>query len=161
MDRTSFSRGKDKRMLSWKNEGAVLLAITENRNVVLVNLYRHGVRAIVEELPSGTMDSTDETVMAAAKRELLEETGYGDGKFVQTGTLSPNTANHSNTVHCFLATDVRPMADPADDDTERIRIILRPLEDVIKMARENCFRQALHTAALFLALDRMGYLQFK
>ena len=86
--------------------GLTGVAIASHNEVVLVRLYRHGMQQTVLEIPSGGVEASDISVLAAARRELLEETGYGGGMFVETGRLSPNSANHANTVHCFLATEI-------------------------------------------------------
>ena len=52
-----------------------VIALTAERNVVLVDQYRHAVGQIRTEFPAGVVDAA-ETPLAAIKRELLEETGY-------------------------------------------------------------------------------------
>jgi len=82
-----------------------VVAITKNQEVVLVEQYRHGIQKTVLELPGGSMDSEDISPLVAAKRELLEESGYTTNNFVKTGTISRNSSSHINLIHCFLATD--------------------------------------------------------
>ena len=53
--------------LTWLN----IVALTENDDIVLVKLYRHGLGKTVVELPSGGVESYDESVLSAARRELL------------------------------------------------------------------------------------------
>lgn len=141
---------------TWVN----VVAITPQNQVVFVKLYRHGIQQTVLELPSGSVETSDKSILDAAKRELLEETGYGEGEFVETGRLSPNSANHANTVHCFLATGVQQISKPAEDETERLEIVTMPLQEVIKLTRRNGLFQALHVASLFFALDKLGRISF-
>ena len=137
-----------------------VVAITPQDEVVLVKVYRHGIRQTVLEIPSGGVEASDGSILDAARRELLEETGYGEGEFVETGRLSPNSANHTNTVHCFLATGVQHINEPALDETERLEIVTMPLWEVIKLARSNGLFQSLHLASLFFALDKLGKISF-
>jgi 8-oxo-dGTP pyrophosphatase MutT (NUDIX family) len=139
---------------TWVN----VVALTAHVEVVLVRLYRHGIRQTVVELPSGTVDLSDASVLEAARRELLEETGYGGGEFVETATLSPNTANHANRVHCFVATAVEHVCPPILDETERVETVLLPLDKVVELARNNGLLQALHVSSLFFALHTLGRL---
>ncbi len=138
-----------------------VVAITSQNEVILVRLYRHGIQQTVLEIPSGGVEASDISVLAAARRELLEETGYGGGTFVETGQLSPNSANHANTVHCFLATGVEQISKPAEDEMEQLEIVRIPLLEVSNLVRNHGFFQALHVASLFFALDRLGKLNFQ
>ena len=56
-----------------------VVAVTPDDRLVLVRQYRNGVGAVHDELPAGTVEPGDPDSLAAAKRELLEETGYGAG----------------------------------------------------------------------------------
>jgi ADP-ribose pyrophosphatase len=135
-----------------------VVALTHDHDVVLVRQYRHGVQQTVLELPSGTVETTDASPLAAVQRELLEETGYAGAHVVETGRLSPNSANHANWTYCFLATGAEPVAAPLAEDTERVETVLMPLADVIGLARKGGLFQALHVGSLFFALHALGTL---
>lgn len=138
-----------------------VVALTSSEDVVLVRMYRHGIGQTVIELPSGGVEPSDNSVLSAAKRELLEETGYGGGKWLEVGRLSPNSANYTNVVHSFLATGVNRISDPRWDETEFNDIVLMPINKTIQLLQENRFFQALHVGALFFALGHLGKLVFK
>jgi len=106
---------------TWLN----IVALTAQEEVVLVRLYRHGIRQTVLELPSGAVESSDASVLDATRRELLEETGYGGGAFclpdrlrgtVETGPppydagfIQPQTGGYFMPTHGFsLANNMSP-----------------------------------------------------
>ncbi|MBC1242160.1 NUDIX hydrolase [Nostoc sp. 2RC] len=141
---------------TWVN----VIAITKNEEVVLVKQYRHGIQKTVLELPGGSMDLEDSSPMAAAKRELLEESGYTSDNFVETGVISANSATHNNLIYCFLATNVELVADLNLDITEKIDVILLPLEKLIRDINAGILLQSFHISSLFFALQKLGKVQF-
>jgi 8-oxo-dGTP pyrophosphatase MutT (NUDIX family) len=124
----------------------------------LVRQYRHGLQQTGFELPSGVVDATDASPLAAVQRELLEETGCAGEAVVETGRLSPNPATHTNLTYCFLATGVRQVAAPRPEETEHLETVRLPLSDVVRLASTGGLLQALHVGALFLALYALGKL---
>jgi len=139
---------------SWVN----VVALTVDQQVILVRQYRHGVQQTVLELPSGAVEATDASPLAAVQRELLEETGYVSETVVETGRLSPNPATHTNMTYCFLATGVQQVADPRPEETEQIETVLMSLSEVVGLASQGGLLQALHVGALFFALHVLGKL---
>jgi NUDIX domain len=73
---------------NWVN----IVAITRDRHVIMIRQYRHGLGGTDFGLPAGNMDPTDTDPLAAAARELLEETGYSSANLRLVASLSPNTA---------------------------------------------------------------------
>jgi ADP-ribose pyrophosphatase len=138
-----------------------IVALTTDQRVVLVRQYRHGVQQTLLELPSGAVDAADASPLAAAQRELLEETGYGSEAVVETGRLSPNPATHTNLTYCFLATGVRLVAEPRPEETEHLEVVLMPLSEVVQLAHTGGLLQALHVGALFFALQALGKLSWR
>jgi 8-oxo-dGTP pyrophosphatase MutT (NUDIX family) len=130
-----------------------VVALTPDRQVVLVRQYRPGVRCVTLELPGGSTNPDDPSMLYAIERELREETGYGGGRFIELGALWPNPANQDNRVHSFLALDVHPVAELDPDDSEFLEVVLLPLDEVLELARTGGLSHALHIATLFLALS--------
>jgi 8-oxo-dGTP pyrophosphatase MutT (NUDIX family) len=131
-----------------------LLALTEDQQVVLVRQYRHGIRECIWELPGGMLEE-GETPLEGGKRELLEETGYTGGRFIEVGKSFPNAASHTNSHYSVLALDVKKVSGQALDDTEDIEVALFPLEEVIAMARRGELPNPMQITALFYALAHM------
>jgi len=138
---------------------ATVVAITKNQEVVLIKQYRHGAGKVIWEFPGGVVDP-GESPMQAAKRELLEESGYAviqenDSSWAETGAVSPNPDTHTNKIHTFLALDVERVAAQDLDATEEIDVYLIPLDEVIRMATRGELLQAMQVSALFFALAQL------
>ena len=103
---------------TWVN----VIALTKQREVVLVNQYRHGAKQVMLEIPAGMMDDEDESPLYAAQRELLEETGYTSDRFIKIGRVYPNPATHNNLTYSFLTLDAEQVAQQRLDDTEEIEV---------------------------------------
>ena len=71
------------------NDWVNVIPITRNRDVVLIRQYRHGTRDVTLEIPGGIIEEND-SPEGAARRELLEETGYSDSGMIQLGLVHPN-----------------------------------------------------------------------
>jgi hypothetical protein len=90
---------------------------------------------------------------------LQEETGYTSGCFVQVGCVSPNPANHTNRIYSFLALDAEKNGGQRLDETEEIEVLLKPLEDVITLAKNGELLQSMQVSTLFFTLaylDRLS-----
>jgi ADP-ribose pyrophosphatase len=136
------------------SEWAAIFALTKTQEVLLIRLYRHGVGQIIWEIPGGVIDP-GETPLETAQRELLEETGYGGGTFVEMAAISPNPDNHTNRIHLFLARNVEKIAPQHPEDVERIEVHTIQLDEVIRMAQNGELLQAMHLSALFFALSHL------
>jgi 8-oxo-dGTP pyrophosphatase MutT (NUDIX family) len=132
---------------------ATILALTKQQEVVLIRQYRHGAQKVILELPGGAMEAEDESPMQAARRELLEETGYASDNFIQIGCVSPNPANQTNLIYSFLALDAEKVGGQDLDATEDIEVVLKPLEEVIRKAKTGELFQSMQVSTVFFALS--------
>jgi ADP-ribose pyrophosphatase len=131
---------------------ATIVALTRDQEVVLVRQYRHGAQKVILELPGGAMEDGDASPMEAARRELLEETGYTSDTFIQIGCVSPNPANQTNLIYSFLALNAEKVGSQNLDETEEIEVVLKPLEKVIAMAKNGELLQSMQVSAVFFTL---------
>lgn len=131
-----------------------IFALTEKQKVVLIKEYRHGVQNVILQLPGGSVDE-GESPLEAAKRELLEETGYQSNTFIEIGHVNPNPANYSNTMYAFLALDVEQIPDHDLNEAEQIQIALTPFDDVITMAKSGELLHSLTVSTVFFVLAHL------
>lgn len=131
-------------------EWVCAIALTPEREVVLIEEYRHGIERLSVELPCGTPDDEEEDVLAAMQRELLEETGYASQEWHALGSSTANTARQNNRVHSFLALDARKVADQELDPGEVIRTHVVPWGKFLAdLAHGRLEIPGLHLAALW------------
>ena len=131
---------------------AIVVAIDADGNLLLVDQYRHAWGVTSRELPTGAVDPEDADAIAAGQRELLEETGYGGGAWRLVSTLAPNPSNQSNRCFVLLATGVTKLAEPQNEPTERLRLVTLPVPEAVAIGRAGGIVQAMHVAALAMAL---------
>lgn len=124
------------------------IAITRDEKFVIISQYRHGIGLSSFELCAGVVED-NECPLDAAKRELLEETGYGGGNWKSWMKIAPNPATSNNWVHCFLATDVERKQDPKPDAGELISVHLFSKEKIWEMIKNSEIIQATHLTPLW------------
>ena len=134
-----------------------VVAITTDGQLILVRQYRHGIADVGYELCAGTVDAADGTtdagLLLAARRELLEETGYGGGHWQPFMTTSANTGTHTNLNYTFLATDVAWQQPQTLDDTEDITVHLVSSEQAWAIINSGQMMQAMCAAPLLKYLS--------
>lgn len=124
-----------------------VVAVTGDDRVVLIRQYRHGIGRVDFEIPAGTSDPEDASPEAAARRELLEETGYRGGTWSLLMTLSANPALQDNLTYTFLAEGVTA-GTASPEVSEDIRVHLVSLTELEALIDRDGFLQALHAAPL-------------
>lgn len=135
-----------------------VVAFDADNRILVTQQYRHAAGSLCLELPCGVVEAADETPLAAAQREMLEETGYASDHFERVGSFSPNPATHTNTLHCFVARHVYRSQEASQDDTEDVSSRFMSIESVMEAIEAGRFAQALHIAALLLSLKHIGAL---
>jgi 8-oxo-dGTP pyrophosphatase MutT (NUDIX family) len=125
-----------------------VVAVTSEGKLLLIRQYRHGLGAVHFEIPAGTTDPEDVSLELAARRELLEETGYGGGRWSPLMTLSANPALQNNLAYTFLAEDVVKVAEPDPGAGEDLRVHALAVDEVAGLLARGEIVQALHAAPL-------------
>jgi len=130
---------------------ALVVPLTCACEVVLVRQYKHGIGEVTLELPGGAIDH-GETPIAAAARELREETGYACRSLEPIAALLQAPSNATNRVHGFLGRAAQRVAQPRLDATEEISIERVRLTEVEHLIRRGEIAATDSVALLLLAL---------
>lgn len=133
----------------------VAMAITENKEVILVRQYRYPVNDMMMELPGGFIDQTEQP-QQAIQRELLEETGYSFSSIQYLGVTAANPGVLNNFTHMFIAFGGKKTAEQQLDNNEEIDLHFKSLETVKVMLQHQEFRQSMHALCLFYGF---GYIE--
>jgi 8-oxo-dGTP pyrophosphatase MutT (NUDIX family) len=135
--------------MDWVN----IVPLTDDGRVVLIRQYRPGLDRILWEIPAGCIDA-GESPLDAARRELLEETGYGSASWELIGTFSPNPGTHTNISYSYVARNVVPSGPRELDRTEDIEVIPKQVGEIRDMLKRNEFVHSLHALPLLLLIFR-------
>lgn len=130
-----------------------VIAITEDGRIIMEKQYRQGIRKICYELPAGMVEQ-DEEPLEAAKRELVEETGYSGGEWHLFGKYAPNASGMNNVCNTFIACGVKPQEQPRRDITEDICVSLMTEDEVRNLLEKNEIIEAVMAAPLWRFINR-------
>ncbi|WP_432710236.1 NUDIX hydrolase [Pedobacter sp.] len=133
------------------------IALTRENKIILVRQYRHAADIVSLEVPGGVIDG-DEAPEDAVKRELLEETGYSFDQAELITTLYPNPATSTNVTFTYLLTGGVKTHEQHLDEHEILNVEEYTIEEVKQLLKDNKIDQALHAAALFYGLLKLGAL---
>ncbi len=126
-----------------------VIAITKEGKFIFVRQYRHGLQDIFYELCAGVCEKEDASPLQSAQRELLEETGYGNGEWTEHMVISANPSTMTNLTYCFLAKDVEKISAQQLEATEDLSVHLLSIEEVKELLTTDQIKQSLMAAPLW------------
>jgi ADP-ribose pyrophosphatase len=131
--------------VDWVN----VIALTPDHKLVMIEQFRHGSNTVELEIPGGMMDAGETDPVAAAVRELREETGYEGENARLLGSIWSNPAILSNKTHTVLIENCRLQHEVEWDHGEDLATRLVPAEEIPKLVADEKIGHSLVVVALF------------
>ena len=130
---------------NWVN----VIAVTPDRQLVMVEQYRHGSNTVELEIPGGMIDRKDASPVAAGGRELREETGYAGENARLLGQILPNPAIMSNTCYTVLVENCRCVHPVEFDHGEDLVTHLVSVAEISQLVAQGRIGHSLVVVALY------------
>ncbi len=125
----------------------VILPVLKSDQLILIRQYRAPINDFIYEAPAGVVES-GESINEAAKRELVEETGYEPGELIDVGEYFPVPGYSTEKMHMFIARDLEYVG-MKPEPYEIIKPVVVRVDDAIDMIKRNAIRD-LKTVFLIL-----------
>ena len=132
----------------------MICALTSDGQVILKSEYRYAIGADVIECPAGMFEENEIDPLVVAKRELLEETGYGSDSWLYLGPTLESTSKLTNRMHLFIAKDCVRVGGQQLDENEHLDLMNVSLEAAVEMVMGGIIN-ANSTAHLILKAARL------
>lgn len=133
-----------------------IIAVTNDRRLVLVEQFRPPVQARVIELPAGlagdTAEFRDETLETAARRELLEETGYQARHVVVVASGAASAGLSNELITLVVASDLAKVSEGGGDEHEEITVHEVPMDGLVEWLGERQAQGAVIDLKVYSAL---------
>jgi len=131
--------------VNWVN----VIAVTPERQLVMVEQYRHGSNTVEFEIPGGMMDAKDASPDFCGQRELREETGYEGTHARVISEVWANPAIMSNKCYTVLVENCRCVHPLEWDHAEELITKLVPLAELPGLVASGKIRHPLVVVALY------------
>jgi ADP-ribose pyrophosphatase len=130
-----------------------VLPVLPDGDLLLIDQYRHASGLSHLEIPGGSMDpGSSETPEQAARRELLEETGFDSNEIVPVFSHYPNPALQNNQMHTFIAFNCTQVQEPTFDEFEDLSAHRCSLSDLQNYLEQGRITHSLMIASILLAM---------
>lgn len=138
-----------------RHPGAVaMVPLLDGNRVVMVKQFRHAAGRVMLEIPAGTLEPGEDP-LAAAARELQEETGYKPGALEPLGSEHTAPGYTTELIHLFLATDLEESRLDQDDD-EFIETVILPFDAALESVMAGEITDGKTMLGLLLTARRLG-----
>jgi ADP-ribose pyrophosphatase len=142
-----------------KHPGAVaVLAIDDQQRVLLIRQYRHPVRSYLWEIPAGLLDIPGEPRIDAAKRELLEETGYIAQDFTELSNFMTTPGGNDEVITIFMARNLQHVGHDLELEGEEVDMQVEwvPLDQALASVLNSDMQSPSAVVAIMAAAFALG-----
>ncbi len=153
-DKVTAASGTAFREIVEHNGAVAMVALTEDNHIIMVRQYRYACGRDVLEIPAGKIDKGETDPVAAAVRELKEETGYTASEIIHLGDCNPSCAYSEEVIHIYLMRGLTK-GERALDDDEDIELIEMPFDEVYEMGVRGEIVDSKTLAALLMTKGRL------
>lgn len=148
-----------------RRDYVVIVASDCDGNYLCVRQFRQGIGEVTTEFPAGGLERSDgkeygganalaEDALDAAKRELLEETGYSSSEWTHLITIPSNATIADNYAHVYMAKNCNKVGKQSLDETEFLNVELYTKQEIEELIHSGRFQQAVHVMAWLLVKER-------
>ena len=146
-----------------RRDYVVIVASDEDGNYLCVRQFRQGIKKVTTEFPAGGIERKDgkeygeanevsaKNALEAAKRELVEETGYESDEWEHLLTVPSNATIADNYAYLYVARNCRRVSEQSLDETEFLNVKKISSQEIEEMIYNGEFQQAVHITAWLLA----------
>jgi len=129
------------------NPSVGVVALNHANQIALVTQWRYTLGRMSVEIPIGSSEGSDHSVLAAAQRELREETGLSARSWRELGSVDNSNGVTNDVSHMFLATDLEAGAD-AQDPAEQVVLSWLPFDQAVDHALNGSITESVSVAAI-------------
>lgn len=154
-DTVELPNGKHAVRETIRHIGAVaIVPLTDDGKVIVERQFRYPLGCVITEIPAGKLDSKDEDRLAAAKRELEEETGYTAEEWIDLGDYYPAAAYTDERISLYLAKGLQHGERNLDED-EFLNVLAVDLEELVADVLNGTITDGKTQAALLKTYLRL------
>jgi len=131
--------------------GGVVVPLLDNGDVILVRQYRYPLNKYILELPAGKLEPSEDP-LAAAKRELQEETGYTADNYEKLTAMYTTPGFCNEVLHIYLATGLKESehGQNLDEGEQSLTVEYLPLSTVVEMIERGEIADSKTIAGILL-----------
>ena len=152
-EKVDFGKGVSPFSYIKMKPGVCVIPILNNNQVLLLSEYRHALKSYELEFPCGIIDP-NETPEQAAKRELLEETGYTVTKLIDLGNMYPSFGSTDEKTYMFAAYCTKT-SEPKCEASELIQTEIKTFDNVDTIVKTGEMKCAAGIVAWYRLLDHL------